>query len=129
MSATITRLLTLNTLECASCGICFAIPGSFERQRRDDGETFYCPSGHKNVYRKTEAQRLMEQLKAKERELRAVKCDILREQKLRTDERIAREKVERKLKRVHRGVCPCCKRTFQNIQRHMETKHPETLKQ
>jgi hypothetical protein len=71
----------------------------------------------------------MEQLEAKERELRAVKCDILREQKLRTDERIAREKVERKLKRVHRGVCPCCKRTFQNIQRHMETKHPETLKQ
>lgn len=31
----------------------------------------------------------------------------------------------RKVKdRVKNGVCPCCNRTFVNLQRHMHTKHP-----
>lgn len=28
-------------------------------------------------------------------------------------------------KRIGRGVCPCCNRTFADLQRHMQTKHPE----
>ena len=28
-------------------------------------------------------------------------------------------------KRVANGVCPCCNRTFGNLQRHMATKHPD----
>lgn len=32
----------------------------------------------------------------------------------------------RKVKiRVGRGVCPCCNRSFENLRRHMESKHPE----
>lgn len=26
--------------------------------------------------------------------------------------------------RIARGVCPCCKRTFQNLAAHMQTQHP-----
>jgi hypothetical protein len=41
----------------------------------------------------------------------------------------ARLKAERKTKRIekriHAGVCPCCNRTFQNLARHMNTKHPD----
>jgi len=32
-------------------------------------------------------------------------------------------KAQRKLKRVHRGVCPDCNRSFENLARHMHTKH------
>lgn len=28
-------------------------------------------------------------------------------------------------KRVGNGICPCCNRTFGNLQRHMATKHPD----
>lgn len=28
-------------------------------------------------------------------------------------------------KRVSNGVCPCCNRTFKQLARHMENKHPE----
>tara|TARA_Y100000310_G_scaffold338946_1_gene430083 strand:- start:1163 stop:1354 length:192 start_codon:yes stop_codon:yes gene_type:complete len=49
------------------------------------------------------------------------------------DERDAAEKTAStykgqvtKLKnRAKAGVCPCCNRTFQNLSRHMETKHPD----
>ena len=34
-------------------------------------------------------------------------------------------KIEKQLKRIHKGVCPCCNRSFTNLKRHMETKHPE----
>ncbi|MFB3077027.1 MAG: hypothetical protein ACE1Y4_03380 [Lysobacterales bacterium] len=30
--------------------------------------------------------------------------------------------------RVARGVCPCCNRSFTNLHRHMESKHPNYLK-
>lgn len=66
----------------------------------------------------SDAQRLQKQLDARERELREAKCEILRKQQL-IDEGT------RKLSRVQRGVCPCCKRSFSNLARHMEKKHPE----
>jgi hypothetical protein len=27
-------------------------------------------------------------------------------------------------KRIQSGVCPCCNRTFENLGRHMKSKHP-----
>lgn len=38
-----------------------------------------------------------------------------------------RKESDRKLKRIHNGVCPCCNRSFVNLQRHMKTKHPEVV--
>lgn len=28
-------------------------------------------------------------------------------------------------KRVSKGVCPCCNRSFENLKNHMESQHPE----
>jgi hypothetical protein len=28
-------------------------------------------------------------------------------------------------KRIKNGVCPCCTRSFTNLRRHLQTKHPE----
>ena len=42
----------------------FALPTSFNQRRRSDGQTFYCPNGHRRVYQETDVQR---ERKARER--------------------------------------------------------------
>ncbi len=36
--------------ECSECGIAYSVPHSFQRNRRGDGEIFYCPNGHEQNY-------------------------------------------------------------------------------
>ena len=38
---------------------------------------------------------------------------------------VARGKLRAQSERIKNGVCPCCKRHFTNLERHMHTKHPE----
>jgi DNA-binding XRE family transcriptional regulator len=101
----------------------FAVVDDFRRRRIDDQKTFYCPQGHAQHYTgKTEAQKLKEQLEAKQREIdrQAGRAASLERQ---------RDKVVRaygKMRdRVKNGVCPCCNRTFQNFMEHMKSQHPE----
>ena len=118
MSTTITATVCFVTTSCSSCGVLFAIPEWLERKRRSDGEHFYCPNGHPLWFGKSRADKLQEELDQKARELRTATCEIL-------NERNAREEAERKLRRVNRGVCPHCRRSFQNLARHMACKHKE----
>jgi len=50
-----------------------------------------------------------------------------RERAERTERRLSAQKgVTTRIKnRVANGVCPCCKRSFTDLRRHMETKHPK----
>ena len=111
----------LTYMECGSCGVVFAMPEVFRDECERDGGTWYCPNGHPRVYSKTVRQELKEaqdalarahanndQLEATNRGLRGVNT-----------------RQRNQLQRVTNGVCPCCKRTFQNLGRHMKTKHPE----
>lgn len=111
-------VLTYRTEICCDCGVHFAMAEHFYTERSTNGGMFYCPNGHPQHYTKTRVKILQGQLDQKERELRASKCETLAERQL-------REKSESKLKRVNRGVCPCCQRHFVNLARHMATKHPE----
>lgn len=86
---------------------------------------FYCPNGHQQHYSKSEAQKLREQLETRDRELRKSKCETLNERNAKLAVEAEKAKVERKLARVKRGVCPCCNRSFNNLQRHMATKHAD----
>lgn len=53
---------------CIECGVTFGMPEEFNDQLLKNGNTFYCPSGHKQHYiiGKTEEQKLKERLKYKE---------------------------------------------------------------
>lgn len=104
---------SLNTVECAGCGIVFGVPADFERRRREDHRAFYCPHGHNNHFpHETETEKA-------ERKA-AMLADQVRM------EREQRERLERQLKRVQKGVCPKCNRCFTNVKRHMQTKHKES---
>lgn len=126
MTHTITEKVT-TTYElatCCDCSIRWAMSEDYIDLRRDDGQAFYCPNGHGQVYR--------DNLKSRNRELEQ-QLDAARQ--LARQERDAAEREMRRhaatkgqltkaRKRAASGVCPCCHRSFENMARHMATKHP-----
>lgn len=110
------------TITCCSCGLCFAVPQAWERDRRRDHLGFHCPNGHPLVFKgKSEEQRLKEQLAERDRQLETQKRLT---EKARGSARSYKGKVTAIKNRVANGVCPCCNRTFQNLMRHMQDQHP-----
>lgn len=115
--------------ECVNCSVIFGLPVGFESYRRMDAKTFYCPHGHRMSWAETEADKLR-----RER-------DLLKQQNARLDEEAAAAKIAAAVaeaqraravkeatnlkRRAKNGTCPCCSRTFVELQRHMKTKHPE----
>jgi hypothetical protein len=119
--ATLNNTCTVNLYNCCSCGTVIALEENLERGLRKTKDAFYCPNGHSQVFTgTTEAEKLRHELKRKEQEL-ANKVM----QQIQTQAEL--DKANRKLRRVHNGTCPCCKRNFKDLQAHMKTKHPELL--
>ena len=112
---TLYQPITIVTEECYKCGVIFGITNYFKTERVKDHVGFYCPNGHSQAYtHESEADQ---------------NARLLREEQERHRRTIARaneaeeQKLARKLKRVKRGVCPECNRTFENLARHMKCKH------
>jgi len=55
-------LVSLETLSCATCGVLFAVPVDRLRRLRENGEDFFCSSGHVNVFRPSELEKVKKQL-------------------------------------------------------------------
>lgn len=121
-------LVTMEHFEvetCCNCGVRFAMTKEFKAQRlenRGPNNSFYCPNGHKQHYvGKSEADMLRERNKRLDR-----MWNSERERREAAERRAAaaRGQVTKIKKRVGKGVCPCCNRSFQNLHRHMTTEHP-----
>lgn len=112
--------ITLETEVCCTCGVVFSFPAYLMKKRREDGDNFYCPNGHAQRYSQTEAQRLRRMLDEANRRNTELAQQVL-------DTQMAEQKTAKELRRLRTrsqaGVCTCCNRTFQNLQRHMATKH------
>lgn len=55
----ITEQFVLITCYKPDCGISWAMPKIWDRDRRDDHKTFYCPNGHEQGYiAKSDAEKL-----------------------------------------------------------------------
>ena len=103
-----TALTELTIVKCW-CGICHAIPEALDRTATNNGETVYCPLGHKWVRGNT-----------KQMEIDALKLEIQTKDNLLAEERA---RVNRLEKRARHGVCAFCKRSFPNMRAHMNSKH------
>lgn len=112
----------IESLTCGECGLVFWVPWQWLKEKRDAGGAFHCPNGHSRVFKESETDRLRRELKAKDEELARERTRS--EQKDRANAAL-RGQVTRIKTRVQHGVCPCCKRTFGNMARHMATKHPD----
>ncbi len=111
------------TLTCGNCGIVFAVFSSWKK-RRVEGEggnrSFYCPNGHARVFTgETSEQRLQRELDV------ALSAKRFAESRLADEQKRHKHELNRIHKRAHAGVCQYCHRTFQNVARHMKTKHAE----
>lgn len=121
---------TLIVIDCAKCHMTFGIPDRFQKDRRNDHATFYCPAGHDNYYPgKSEAEKLREQLDRTKKSLEI-------EHQLREGAQRRADAAQRSLsatkgvvtkmkRRISNGVCPCCNRHFKDLERHMHNQHPE----
>lgn len=50
----------LTTIQCGRCGVVFAVPTAFYRSCKRDKKTWYCPSGHGQVFVRTTTEELEE---------------------------------------------------------------------
>lgn len=111
---------------CCGCGVQFWMTTDLNRSRREDNRSFYCPNGHAQSYRENKLEILQKEKDELQRRLQAEintakHLAAVRLKALEAEKR-ERRKIER---RVANGVCPCCNRTFEDLQRHMKTKHKD----
>jgi hypothetical protein len=104
----------LSTTTCASCGIRFAMPKDFRDKLLQTGERFYCPNGHALSF-DSELEKLRNELQRERQKHDQTQAAL----------RTAQEAAAKLELRLKHGVCPCCRRTFSNVQEHMRTQHPE----
>jgi hypothetical protein len=128
----------LTTVECSTCHMTYAIPNGLYRSAlkyrgdQSNGWRLFCPLGHEWWYvGETEEERLRRHLghardeTARQRALRDQAEAQARAQKA-AKTRIKNDR-DRLKRYVGAGTCPVpgCRRHFQNLQRHMDSQHPE----
>lgn len=129
----IVRQLLFESTSCCVCGVPIVTTGSHMNQLRRDKTQFYCINGHSQSFTLTEAARLKTQLD-NERRLNGslqAKVALLEgvNKSLKRSRSVYRGRLKATKERIANGVCPCCKRSFENLRRHMATKHPHYCQQ
>lgn len=111
----------MKDVDCIHCGIIFGVPDLWDVNRRRDHASFYCPNGHGQHYTGEsdieKANRLAREAQAEVNRERHLRLVVERE---RDKAVLQRKRIE---KRIAAGVCICCGRTFENLARHMKSKH------
>ncbi|HMG16443.1 MAG TPA: hypothetical protein VK590_13390 [Saprospiraceae bacterium] len=102
-----TETVSMITEVCCKCGVAFGMPSTLQKALKDDSnKSFYCPNGHGQHYSKSTATIMRERFD-KEKEITQQQIEHLQNKLI--DTLSQKNKVETKLKRVHKGVCPCSK--------------------
>lgn len=115
--------------QCPVCGIHYAIPRFFyEKRLEGSGKDWYCPNGHCLVITESTADKLRRE-RDQLRQRIAERDDTITNlyDRVETEERRTaayKGHVTKLKKRASAGVCPCCQRSFENLRRHMASKHP-----
>jgi len=111
-----TETLTVTT---CWCGIKLAVPDNLLRNAKDkSSQAIYCPLGHEFYFSESFEKKLQ-----REREQHQATRDLLSAEE--RSHSATKGQLTKTKKRVAKGVCPCCKRHFTNVERHMASKHPE----
>jgi hypothetical protein len=122
---------------CYRCKTVFGLPESHYRAAKaSEKVSFYCSYGHGQIFSegpseadllRRERDRLAQKVAQVEDEKRiAWNTANEREEMRAAAERrasAARGQVTRLKNRAAAGLCPCCNRSFVNLQRHMSTQH------
>lgn len=130
MSAVITEKIELETDICCVCGVLHAIPKSMRDRFYERGGRWYCPNGHHIGWDEKNSKTANDKLRAEIAQLNSrLEIEKNRVQAAQRSVAAAKGEVTKIKKRVENGVCPCCHRSFSNLQRHMTSKHPDFAKE
>lgn len=111
----------LETILCCKCGVLFGAPERLLDARRRDGLSFWCPNGHSQGWKETEADRLKRDLKSTRDDLARVRAE--RDQ-VEASRRAIRGVVTKLRDRVGAGECPVCGKHLYHLARHVGRVHP-----
>jgi hypothetical protein len=103
--------VTLTEINCGKCGGTYAINERYREDCHEHGRSWHCP--YCQAGWGYASRGLLEQEQARHQ------ATLSRLNEAQAE----RQRLENKLKRVQRGVCPHCNRTFQNLAAHMKCKH------
>jgi hypothetical protein len=108
--------------EC-SCGAVYALSEEFDKAKRRDHGTFYCPNGHARHFPgESDLEKLKRQLRAEQDYASNLNGRLdAAEGSLRATKGV----VTKLRKRAIAGVCAVCTRHFTDVERHMASKHPD----
>lgn len=125
-----TAVVNFTQIRCFKCDVLFCMPDTLYTQRLEDHRDFWCPNGHQQHFTGTrEVDQQRERADAAERSRDFWRTQAQEKERALVGQRAATTRAKNKLKRVKvrvaHGVCPCCKRTFVALGRHMATKHPD----
>ena len=116
--------------KCYKCGVPFGIPLELQKTLRRDKTEFFCVHGHRQCYvGKSEEEKLRDIVATQETEIEGLEASrdgAFRREDIANKHASAHKGQVTKIKnRIKRGVCPCCNRTFVNLQKHMESQHKD----
>lgn len=130
---TTTVIQTLTHVTCYECGLLFGIESEYNRKlvSLKTQTWFTCPAGHKQHYvGESDSMKVARLDREKQEEINKVRrlesdAKILRDEAFKANEKTKRLRtaIKKKSLRIKNGVCPHCDRSFENLQRHMTTKH------
>lgn len=128
-----TFYITLTQVTCPKCGGVYALSQQYLNEAADLGhfkQTWTCPyCKAERGYGEGEVDRLKKQVSSAEATAKWHKNRAEEAAKSADHFRSSRDAmkgvVTKIKKRVRHGVCPCCKRTFTDLARHMDSKHPK----
>lgn len=119
----------LITIRCWKCDVEYGMNERIYASRKENKLGFFCTNGHEAAFNESEADKLRRERDRLNQRLAEKDDEIKRQRDLRegTERQLSATKgVITKIKnRVGHGVCPCCSRTFENLARHMATKHSD----
>jgi hypothetical protein len=126
---TVTHEARLTVTTCITCGTVYAMDATLYFNQKQRGGYHYCPNGHSQGWDERNCQDAIDKVEA---QLAAEQDNVMYWQN-RTNE-LDRQLTAQKgqttklRKRIANGVCPCCHRSFVNVQRHMKSQHPDFVK-
>ena len=116
----------LTVINCHQCGGSYALNERYRLERQQKGGSWHCPyCGVASCYRESDNAKLQKELAQERAKHDQTRAELEHQAKVAKQVKAAHD---RTVKRVKNGVCPCCNRTFCNVQRHMKSKHPEYVK-
>ena len=125
-------LVTINRVSCCyeNCGVVFGIEAAHQGRLRDTHAWFYCPNGHQQHYSgESDAEKARREAAGQKKNAEYYMNRLAEEQGMRrkTERRVLAYQghLGKLKKRIANGVCPCCKRSFVGLARHIKTQHPD----